>query len=89
MYLELKNFDHIKNKFCEMDSDGDGKVTPSEIKAFFAEQKCSDDEIDWMMRMTDKRWNFTRTAEGILEQTVEFYEFFFMMSPIAKKMRSG
>ena len=76
-----KDFDRIMNRFCEIDLDGDGKITNHELYKFFEEQKYSEEETDYMMRMTDPRLN--------KKQTVEFHEFFFMMWPQTKKMRTG
>ena len=78
--LAGKDFDVIMNRFCEIDSDGDGKITNSELYKFFAEQKYSEEETDYMMRLT----NVVNR-----KQTVEFHEFFFMMWPQTKKMRAG
>jgi len=75
-----KELNSIMDRFCKIDVDGDGKITNSELFKYFAEQKFSVDETDYMMRKT----NIVNR-----KQTVGFHEFFFMVWPKTKNMRAG
>ena len=66
MSLQLTNeeFAAIKNEFLEMDTNGDGRLTRTEIARTYKNNKAVD-QVDFMMRLMDL------DANG----SIEFHEF--------------
>ena len=63
LQLTTEEFVAIKHEFLEMDKNGDGKLTRSEIERIYKNNKNG--QVDFMMRLMDL------DANG----TIEFYEF--------------
>ena len=63
LQLTTEEFDAIKNEFIEMDRDGDGRLTRSEIGRMYKNNKT--EQVDFMMKLMDL------DANG----SIEFHEF--------------
>ena len=72
LHLTGEEFETLRDYFKDLDEDEDGKITRSELKAYFEVRSVSrsDDDVDTMMRMMDSD----------VSGSVEFPEFLEMLA---------